>query len=70
MQGRGFEIAKGYEDKDIHIPIRKTAPQPIAVAAATAPATAFGRTARTLNARTTARAAVMILFFIPIFLSR
>ena len=25
MQGRGFEIAKGYEDKDIHIPVRKTA---------------------------------------------
>ena len=24
MQGRGFEIAKGYEDKDIHIPVRKT----------------------------------------------
>lgn len=23
-QGRGFEIAKGYEDKDIHLPIRKT----------------------------------------------
>jgi len=22
---RGFEIAKGYEDKDIHIPVRKTA---------------------------------------------
>ena len=22
---RGFEVAKGYEDKDIHIPIRKTA---------------------------------------------
>jgi len=52
------------------IPMRKTAPKPIAVAAAAAPATAFGRTARTLNARTTARAAVMILFFIPIFLSR
>ena len=25
MQGRGFEIARGYEDKDIHIPVRKTA---------------------------------------------
>ena len=25
MQGRGFEIVKGYEDKDIHIPVRKTA---------------------------------------------
>lgn len=25
MRLRGFEIAKGYEDKDIHIPIRKTA---------------------------------------------
>lgn len=24
MRQRGFEIAKGYEDKDIHIPIRKT----------------------------------------------
>ena len=24
MQGRGFEIAKGYEEKDIHIPVRKT----------------------------------------------
>lgn len=24
MQGRGFEIAKGYEDKGIHIPVRKT----------------------------------------------
>ena len=24
MQGRGFEIAKGYEDKDIHMPVRKT----------------------------------------------
>ncbi len=23
-KGRGFEIAKGYEDKDIHIPVRKT----------------------------------------------
>ena len=22
---RGFEIAKGWEDKDIHIPVRKTA---------------------------------------------
>ena len=21
---RGFEIAKGFEDKDIHIPVRKT----------------------------------------------
>lgn len=25
MRTRGFEIAKGYEDKDIHIPVRKTA---------------------------------------------
>lgn len=25
MKLRGFEIAKGYEDKDIHIPVRKTA---------------------------------------------
>ena len=25
MQGRGFEIAKGYEDKNIHIPVRQTA---------------------------------------------
>ena len=25
MQGRGFEIAKGYEDKNINLPIRKTA---------------------------------------------
>ena len=25
MRQRGFEIAKGYEDKDIHIPVRKTA---------------------------------------------
>ena len=25
MKERGFEIAKGYEDKDIHIPVRKTA---------------------------------------------
>ncbi|MCM1053314.1 MAG: dUTP diphosphatase [Ruminococcus sp.] len=24
MRIRGFEIAKGYEDKDIHLPIRKT----------------------------------------------
>jgi dUTP pyrophosphatase len=24
MKVRGFEVAKGYEDKDIHIPIRKT----------------------------------------------
>ncbi len=24
MKTRGFEIVKGYEDKDIHIPIRKT----------------------------------------------
>lgn len=24
MKERGFEIAKGYEDKDIHIPMRKT----------------------------------------------
>ena len=24
-KGRGFEIAKGYENKDIHIPVRKTA---------------------------------------------
>ena len=24
MKLRGFEVAKGYEDKDIHIPIRKT----------------------------------------------
>ena len=24
MRLRGFEIAKGYEDKDIHIPVRKT----------------------------------------------
>ena len=24
MRTRGFEIAKGYEDKDIHIPVRKT----------------------------------------------
>ena len=24
MKERGFEIAKGYEDKDIHIPVRKT----------------------------------------------
>ena len=22
---RGFEVVKGYEDKDIHLPIRKTA---------------------------------------------
>ena len=22
---RGFEIVKGYEDKDIHLPVRKTA---------------------------------------------
>ena len=25
MRVRGFEIAKGWEDKDIHIPVRKTA---------------------------------------------
>ena len=25
MRQRGFEVAKGYEDKDIHIPVRKTA---------------------------------------------
>ncbi len=25
MKERGFEIVKGYEDKDIHIPVRKTA---------------------------------------------
>lgn len=25
MKTRGFEVAKGYEDKDIHIPVRKTA---------------------------------------------
>ena len=25
MKKRGFEIAKGWEDKDIHIPVRKTA---------------------------------------------
>ena len=25
MRQRGFEIAKGYEDKDIHMPVRKTA---------------------------------------------
>ncbi len=25
MKNRGFEIAKGWEDKDIHMPIRKTA---------------------------------------------
>ncbi len=25
MRQRGFEIVKGYEDKDIHLPIRKTA---------------------------------------------
>ena len=25
MRNRGFEIVKGYENKDIHIPIRKTA---------------------------------------------
>ncbi len=25
MKTRGFEIAKGWEDKDIHIPVRKTA---------------------------------------------
>lgn len=24
MRNRGFEIAKGYEDKDIHLPVRKT----------------------------------------------
>lgn len=24
MKIRGFEIAKGYEDKDIHLPVRKT----------------------------------------------
>ena len=24
MKQRGFEIAKGWEDKDIHIPVRKT----------------------------------------------
>ena len=24
MKTRGFEIAKGYEDKDIHLPVRKT----------------------------------------------
>ena len=24
MRLRGFEIAKGWEDKDIHIPVRKT----------------------------------------------
>lgn len=24
MRSRGFEIAKGYEDKDIHLPVRKT----------------------------------------------
>lgn len=24
MKTRGFEVAKGYEDKDIHIPVRKT----------------------------------------------
>lgn len=25
MRKRGFEVVKGYEDKDIHIPVRKTA---------------------------------------------
>lgn len=25
MKLRGFEVAKGWENKDIHIPIRKTA---------------------------------------------
>jgi len=25
MKTRGFEVAKGYEDKDIHLPVRKTA---------------------------------------------
>ena len=25
MKCRGFEIAKGWEDKDIHLPVRKTA---------------------------------------------
>ena len=25
MKTRGFEVVKGYEDKDIHIPVRKTA---------------------------------------------
>ena len=25
MKKRGFEIAKGFEDKDIHLPVRKTA---------------------------------------------
>ena len=25
MKNRGFEIAKGWEDKDIHLPVRKTA---------------------------------------------
>lgn len=25
MSKRGFEVVKGYEDKDIHIPVRKTA---------------------------------------------
>ena len=24
MRQRGFEVARGYEDKDIHIPVRKT----------------------------------------------
>ena len=24
MKTRGFEIAKGYEDQDIHLPVRKT----------------------------------------------
>ena len=24
MRNRGFEIVKGYENKDIHIPVRKT----------------------------------------------
>ena len=24
MRQRGFEVVKGYEDKDIHMPVRKT----------------------------------------------
>ena len=24
MRKRGFEVVKGYEDKDIHLPVRKT----------------------------------------------
>ena len=24
MKTRGFEVCKGYEDKDIHLPVRKT----------------------------------------------